>query len=180
MILVGYNQDEEYQIVMAYRSIAGDSLFCNMWEPHQMSAFLCSFFEYLFIKITGSTTGIVIFLRIIGICIQGIITFILFKALKTYYEKEQAFLISIVFFNMTPKMFASPEFSNMQFWATVLSLIFFYYFFIYGIDSLKGKISLILSAFSYSLSVLSYPTMLILVPVYFALFIFFFKGKERL
>lgn len=179
MILVGYNQDEEYQIVMAYRSIAGDSLFCNMWEPHQMSAFLCAFLEFLFIKITGSTTGIVIFLRIAGVFIQSIIAFILFGTLKKYYEKEQAFLISIIFFNMTPKMFASPEFSNMQFWAISLTLIFFFNFFANGIDSSKGRMFLVFSAVSFSLSILSYPSMLLLAPVYFVLLFSFYKGKDR-
>lgn len=34
LIFVDYTLDEEYQIVMAYRRLKGDSLFGTMWEPH--------------------------------------------------------------------------------------------------------------------------------------------------
>ena len=41
LIFVDYTMDEEYQIVMAYRNLSGDSIFGTMWEPHQTSAFMC-------------------------------------------------------------------------------------------------------------------------------------------
>ena len=56
---IGY--DSEYQLAMAYRMIQGDSLITQMWEPHQTSAFLCAILMKLYIWITGTTTGIVLF-----------------------------------------------------------------------------------------------------------------------
>lgn len=63
LIFVDYTMDEEYQIVMAYRNLQGDTLFGTMWEPHQTSAFVCAVLLRLYTAITGTTTGVVLFLR---------------------------------------------------------------------------------------------------------------------
>lgn len=179
IVLVGYNQDEEYQIVMSYRRLMGDSLFKEMWEPHQMSSFLCSFFEWIFVGITKGTTGIVIYLRIMGQLIQLALSIVLYKKLRGKMDEEYAFLIAVTFFNITPKMFASPEFSNMQFWAICISLFLGYDAIECGLENRKGLVCIILSAAAFCLSVLSYPSMLILAIPLIICFIVLFNGKER-
>ncbi|MCD8326520.1 MAG: hypothetical protein LUC90_07525 [Lachnospiraceae bacterium] len=43
MIFFDFALDEEYQIVMAYRSISGDSLFVQMWNPIRRQLFCARF-----------------------------------------------------------------------------------------------------------------------------------------
>ena len=64
LIFVDYTMDEEYQIVMSYRRIFGDTLFGTMWEPHQTSSFLCTLLMRPFLAITGSCDWIVVYLRL--------------------------------------------------------------------------------------------------------------------
>lgn len=63
IIFFDYTLDEEYQIVMAYRNLLGDQLFQEMWEPHQTSAFMCIGLMWFYHIITGTYTGVVIFLN---------------------------------------------------------------------------------------------------------------------
>ena len=44
MLLQNFSLDEEYQIMMSYRNIMGDTMIDTMWEPHQTSSFLCTVF----------------------------------------------------------------------------------------------------------------------------------------
>ena len=57
-IVTSCQVDAEYQVAMAYRMLRGDAMFSKMWEAHQTSAFFLAIFEWIFLKITGSTTGI--------------------------------------------------------------------------------------------------------------------------
>ena len=70
LLVTNLSYDAEYQLAMAYRLLKGDSLITEMWEPHQTSAFLCAIFMKLFMMITGSTTGIVLFLHAAGLLIR--------------------------------------------------------------------------------------------------------------
>ena len=130
LIFLDYTMDEEYQIVMAYRNLRGDAIFGQMWEPHQTSAFLCIGIMFIWHLITGTYTGVVIFLRIVTTLIQFGLSFWLYRVLKNDSDKEEAALLAILYFNSVPKLIEIPEFSNMQLWfftIMVLSLIQYYY-----------------------------------------------------
>ena len=76
-IFVGLQRDEEYALTLSYRLIKGDRLLAQIWDPHQTSAFLLSAIEWIFIKITGGTTFLVIWCKIAGSLIHGLIAFYL-------------------------------------------------------------------------------------------------------
>lgn len=59
-IFVDFGIDAEFQIAMSYRLAKGDIMFKEMWEPYQMSAFLCAFFIKIYIWLFHTTTGIVL------------------------------------------------------------------------------------------------------------------------
>lgn len=124
-ILVDYTLDEEYQVVMAYRRLSGDTLFGTMWEPHQTSAFLCVWLMWLYRTATGTLTGVVLFLRLCTTGIQLAFTIWIYRVLRRVTGREYALILALTWFNISPKLIMVPDFSNLQVWgltAAVLAL----------------------------------------------------------
>lgn len=69
-IFISSDIDEAYAVAQAYRLLKGDRLFLDMWEPHQLSAYLPAIFMKVYMLLTGTTDYIVIWLRIVGTLIQ--------------------------------------------------------------------------------------------------------------
>ena len=82
MIMVEYNLDEEYQVMMSYRLLNGDKLYLNMFEPHQLSAFLGTAIMGLFHLVFRTYTGSLLFLRVVSAGIQVAISIYIYKWFK--------------------------------------------------------------------------------------------------
>lgn len=158
MLFFAFGLDEEYQLVMSYRNLRGDELFRSMWEPHQSSAFLCVLLMRPYLALVGKT-GVVIWLRFCGTLIHLGVSVYLYRVLRRMISEDSAFLIGLTYYNIIPKQIMMPEFGIMQVWfVTLMSLFLIRYY-----DSdVKKKRYLILAAFSLVLTVLSYPSCLIL------------------
>ena len=122
MVFFSLGLDEEYQVVMAYRNARGDRLFLDMWEPHQSSAFLCTLLMKPYLALFG-TTGVVLYLRLCGTVLHLMVSFCLYRVLKSLMEKKYAWILALIYFNTIPKQIILPEFGIMQVWFyTLLSL----------------------------------------------------------
>jgi hypothetical protein len=176
----GWTIDEGYAFAMGNRLVQGDRLFTDMWELHQTSAYAVFFFLKVFRTLTSSCEGEVLFVRLSGAVIQFIVSFILYLDLKKHMPSDKAFLLAIVYANLSPKQMSTPEHSNILNWTSTLVLI--------CIDSLwslkkedkklKAYGLPILTGALLSLCVLSYPQAII-----FAVFVFvliFIKGEGRI
>ena len=185
MLLQNFSLDEEYQVLMSYRHIMGDEMIATMWEPHQTSSFMCTLFMLPYYKITGSLTGIVIYLRLMGTLVHLGVAYYLYKVLLHFLEKDPAFYLALIFFNTIPKLIMLPEFGGMQVWFGVLC-------FLAIIDSVEditfsnvgtgtarmlGK--LIAGAIFLCLEVLSYPSCALLY-IPFIMMIWYFHTEKRL
>lgn len=162
LIFVDYTMDEEYQIVMAYRNLQGDTLFGTMWEPHQTSAFVCAILLRLYTAITGTTTGVVLFLRGVTTGIQLLFAVWMYRFLRQETEKEYAFLLACCYFNVVPKLIEIPEFSNLQLWgltAVLLSLG-------YWRRNQRKLVWLAAAGLGMAVEVLAYPSDVILFPFF--------------
>ncbi len=166
-IFIDLGIDAEYQVVMAYRLATGDVMFREMWEAHQTSAFVCAFFIKIFLLLFHTTTGIVLYLQLIGVLIDGAIAVLLYKVVNKYlHSTKVAFGMAWVFYIVSPKDVPIAEFANMQIWFCMLLciMLFLYY-------ETKRKRFLMLAALSLCLAVLSYPScVILLVGVGFLLF----------
>lgn len=164
MLFEPFSHDEEYQFLLSYRQIMGDSLVQTMWEPHQTSAFLCTLFLAPYYFITGTFTGSVIYLRIIGTLIHLVVTLYLYKILHYFLNKPTSFYLALFFFNTIPKLIMLPEFGIMQVWFGTLCFLLL-------IDSMeditlphcftssvRSYTKLITAALCLCLNVLSYPS----------------------
>ena len=186
-IFVGLQRDEEYALTMSYRLLIGDKLLTQVWDPHQTSAFLLSLIEWVFIKVTGGTTYLVLWCKIIGTLIHAAIAVSLYKTIKLYAPKNISFILGLVYFGILPKDGVIPEFSIMMAWfitLIVISLIRINYLSrstsaaddnhgeSYSKKS-KNKIiflSVFLAFCSFGL-MLSYPTSIIIIPFIYAFLI---------
>lgn len=158
-IVVDFGIDAAFQISMSYRFVDGDIMFREMWEPYQTSTFLCALLIKVYMGLFHTTTGIVLFLQFVGVLIDLGIAFFMYKSLKKFSiaDKNTAFAMALVFFLISPKDVALPEYANMQVWFTLLLGIFLFSY----INSGK-KLALLLAAGSLCMAVLAYPSCLLL------------------
>ena len=185
VVLVDYTLDEEYQVVMAYRNLSGDTLFGTMWEPHQTSAFLCVWLMRGYLAVTGTMTGVVIFLRLCTTLIQLLLSLWLCRTLARFLDKEYAFLLGLCYFNIVPKIIQIPEFSNLQVWfytVIVLALMWYDAEVQHTSDAGAGfwrrSFWLVAAGLGMAFEVLSYPSSLVLFP-FFLVCIFWTSGRDK-
>jgi len=148
--------DAEYQLAMAYRFIKGDKMILQMWEPHQTSAFLNAVFMKLYMMATGTTTGIVLFMQVVGLLIRGGIATVLYRVVEKMSGAYPAFAVAIIYLLISPKELMLPEFGNMQLWCgTLLFLTLVSYW------KSKKVYLLIMAAVWLCMGVFSYPSFIV-------------------
>lgn len=173
-VFVDFGIDAEFQISMAYRLAKGDLMFQEMWEAYQMSAFVCAFFIKIYLALFGTTTGIVLYLQVIGLLIDVAIAFLLYRTIVKYLGSPvTAFAMAWVFLVVSPKDVPLPEYANMQVWFSLLLCIALFLYFQTG-----RKLLVVLGAVSLCAAVLSYPSCLILVAGVGYLFLRYSKKKD--
>lgn len=122
-IFVSLQMDEEYAITVPYRILQGDRLFAELWDPHQTSAFFIEFLLWIYHGIFHTYTYSVIFIRTIGVLTHALVTYLFWGGLRKFVGKDQAFYLAMLYFNLLPKGYVMPEFSNMMLWFLTLLLL---------------------------------------------------------
>lgn len=177
VLFFDYTLDEEYQIMMSYRQLSGDALFREMWEPHQTSAFLTTALMWLYRSVTGTYTGVLLYLRVCTTAIQACICIFLYHMLAKRTKKEYALLLTLIYFNVVPKIIQIPEFANMQLWFfTLLTLLLMAYYEKFDTNAKHGWWFMIAAGAAMSLEVLSYPSCILLFPFFLAYIAWKSKG----
>ena len=95
-----------------------------MWEPHQTSSLVMAPFAFIFMKLTGGSEYLLLFLRLFGVVIQGAVALIWYSFFKEKAGKIPALVSAFLFFSVLPKFIQSPEFNNMQIVFLVPSCIY--------------------------------------------------------
>ncbi len=164
MLILGWNIDEEYAITMSYRMATGDRMFLEMWEPHQSSGFVCAFFIkiYLFV-LKGNLQYLVLYLRMVGILLQGGCSLFVLFTLKSRFSKDIALWASLLVFAVLPKWIQVPEFTNILLWS---SICLFMCLLRYAQDGKYKHLWLMLGAIFFCCMILAYPSCIILLPIY--------------
>ena len=174
-IFIDFGVDSEFQISMSYRLAKGDIMFKEMWEPYQMSAFLCTFFIKIYLNLFNTTTGIVLFLQIIGVFIDALISYFVYWTVRHFFKCEKvAFWMSWLFFIVSPKDVPIADYTNMQMWFSMLLILTLFVYF------KTGRLSmLVVSALFLCGTILSYFSCII---IFFgvALLIFIYGRRKHL
>lgn len=163
-----FGYDCGYQLSMAYRFLQGDRLFVEMWEPHQMSVFLPAALMWVYMSLFHTTTGIVVYMQMCGILIRGGLALLLYRVLRGDLDEPLAYGMGLLYFMLSPKDYAMPDFGNQQLWYITLLLCCLLTYL------KKGKLPFLLGgAFSLCMGVLAYPSCaVILFGVIILLFIY--------
>ena len=170
-VFTNISYDAEYQLAMAYRLIKGDQLILQMWEPHQTSSFLPAILMKAYMLIVGSTTGIVLYMQIVGLLIRGGIAILLYKEINMISSSFPAMMASVTYLLISPKELLLPEFGNMQLWCgTLLFLSLLRYF------KTQKVVNLILGAAFLCFGVFSYPSFII---VYIAVVVLLLRYSQN-
>ena len=172
-----FNIDEQYAIVLGYRIATGEKMFIDLWEPHQTSGFVCAILIKLFMMLTDSTEYVVIYLRGAGILIQALVSIFTYITLKKEYTKWNSCLIAIIVFALQPKGIQVPEFSNLFIWSVLCTMLCLYNLYL---TPQKFRRYSVLAAVFACVSVLCYPSFLIVIPLYIIGFFKIFDKKARL
>lgn len=162
-IFISLDIDESYAVAQSYRLAIGEHLFSDMWEAHQLSAFLSAVFIKIYLVLFQTTDYLVIYLRIVGMLIHVGFGVWLYRSLKGKFSGSLVFLLVFLHLNFFPKWVQMPEFELMHYWFLLAIFLLLYSYF----TGEKGKwwqpfcVGGCLVG-----SMMSYPTMILLYPVY--------------
>lgn len=176
-IFTDFNIDCEYAIALSYRMVRGDRMIAQMWEPHQTSAFLNAFFIAIYLLLTGTTTGIAIYLNAVGLAVKLGVAYLFYRTFVKYCNRDILFLMTSFFLTVNAKESILLEFSNMMIYFSILLLCTL----LQHLQSRKipETIYLSLSAVFFCLEVLSYPSVIILFPLLLLLLYRYSSTKRR-
>lgn len=162
-LFVGLEIDEEYALSLGWRLIQGDTLFYTMWEPHQLSALADAALMWPYWAITGTTTGILLYMRIVTLVLKALLSIWFYRTMRRTLTPRTAFLTALALFVYTPKWFLAPDYISQQFHFTLAAFLCFYGY--YG-DGCKKLWRLVPGGIFLSLSVLAFPQSAFAAPVY--------------
>lgn len=178
-IWISLDIDECYALAVGYRLATGEKLFLDLWESHQMGGIVLAPFLWLYLKIAGTTTCIAVYARMIGTMLHLAVGIFLYQT-AVQKGKLSGMFSQLLFFlhiNFLPKWVQCPEFELQQYWFALLSFLCLYR---YYQGERKKKLYLPLAGVMLVGQMFSYPTLILVYPVY-VLGIFFCQsaGEEK-
>ena len=120
---VGLEIDEEYALSLGYRLVSGDRLFYSMWEPHQLSSLPAAALLAVFIGITGGTTGVLVFFRLVVLVCKAGMSYVFYREFRRDLGRPAALLAALVRFAFVPKWFLGPDYTGQQFHWTLAAFL---------------------------------------------------------
>ena len=165
--------DEIINLSISYRVAMGDVPFYNCWEAFQSGDIFMAPFIWLYVKIFKTTSGLILYSRIIYILVLAFLSFACFKMFQKHLDNEKAFLLSyvVLFFEL---------YSLFYLWYDTISVIFlllgciFLVFALEMSDKKRKYVSFLLAGIIHCCMAFSYPSFSILAIV-IALILFFVK-----
>lgn len=178
-ILIDFDTDFEYAITQSYRMVRGDHMLAQMWEPHQTSAFLNALFIRIYLAVTGTTTGIALYLNVAGLGAKLGVAYAVYRTFREYCHRTVLFFMCAFFMTVNAKNFIILDFSNMMVYCSVLLCCCLFTHFQRGRSGKKGNVFLVLAAVCFCLEVLSYPSAAILLPLMLALLFCYSPTRKK-
>ena len=90
-IFTDFDIDCEYAIALSYRMARGDKMIVQMWEPHQTSAFLNAIFIKIYLFLTGTVTGIALYLNIMGTLAKAGVAIVFYRTFRKICDHKILF-----------------------------------------------------------------------------------------
>lgn len=168
--------DEVFNIAQAYRTVLGQKFMVENWDFFQVGDSLNYPFIWLYYKITGSSEGLVLYMRLCFVLITLIFAFLSYRLLKPIYGKASAFASILIYFTMVTK-------TVFGLWYDTWSLSFMllgYLLILYALQSKNSLPWLLLSGVCQAIAVYAYPTaVVVFIYEVVALFVVANKNKKK-
>ena len=162
-MLAGLEIDEQYALSIGWRLVQGDALFATMWEPHQLSALPAAALLWLYTALTGTTTGVLLFVRAVMLLAKAGLSAAFYRVLQPALPRRTAFLGAVALFLYTPKWFLGPDYISQQFHFTLAAFLCFTSY-----QTRRGLWRAALGGVAMSFGVLAFPQSVFAAPVIFA------------
>lgn len=125
---VGLEIDEPYALSLGFRLVSGDRMFATMWEPHQLSALPAALVLALYMGITGTTTGVLLFFRFLALACKAAMSWVFYREFRRQLGRTPAAIAALVLFLYIPKWFLGPDYTGQQFHFTVAAFLCFHHY----------------------------------------------------
>ena len=121
--LTGLEIDEPYALALGFRLVSGDRMFAEMWEPHQLSALPAAALMALYMGVTGTTTGVLLFFRAVVLACKAALSWAFYREFRRDLGPAGAGLAALVLALYTPKWFLGPDYTGQQFHFTLAAFL---------------------------------------------------------
>lgn len=153
-IFVGLEIDEVYALSLGFRLVQGDRLFATMWEPHQLCALPPAALLALYIAVTGTTTGVLVFFRVVMLVCKAAMSWVFYREFRRELGRPGAGLAALALFLYAPKWFLGPDYTGQQFYFTVAAFLCLHHYLTRGF---RRPWLVVLGAVCACFSFLAYP-----------------------
>lgn len=166
-LFTGLEIDEPYALALGFRLVRGDRLFATMWEPHQLSALTAAPLVAVFLAATGTTTGVLLFVRVVMLAVKAALSIWFYRSLREPLGRGAALAGALLLLAFTPKWFLGPDYVSQQFHYTVAAFLCWYGYFSPGPRQYRAPVRIAVGAVCACLSFLAYPQSVAAAPVFF-------------
>jgi hypothetical protein len=168
--------DEAFSIALPYRFVLGDKPFVDEISSAQTAGIIVLPFVWLFVKLTGGTTGLVLFCRLLHLGVKAVAAFSVHAAARCWVSPSAALACAFVPFAFVPHSIPNVGYNVLG--STLL---------VVGAFTSAAAISkptpppwqLVLAGIAYGLATFAYPTMAG-APVIAAVMVFVCARRDRL
>lgn len=183
-ILISLDIAENYAIAVAYRLAKGETLFLGLWESHQLSGVYLAPLIWFYLKIAGTTTGIVIYTRICGTILHLLLGLFLVRTFRKELPVWGTWMLFFLHMNFLPKWVQTPEFELLQYWLILLQFLLLYRAYRTQAgeekkERRKHALLLVLAGIMIPAQMLLYPTLFLLYPVLLAGILVCARGEQK-
>ena len=169
----GLGFDEAYSIAVPYRFVLGDRPFVDEVILAQSFSLLTTPLIWSYYKITGSTAGIVLFMRLICVFSVGLVAALAFLLVNTVFDKKNAALCSMIFVCL-----ACPSFDFLFCHSIGILFVTTAMFLLHGrLGGAPVKISFV-SGCMIGFGIIAHPS-IVAVAMYYAVIIAFFTPLSK-
>ena len=174
----GFYMDESGLLALYRTTFLGKKLFVENWDTLQMGGILvyplfALYYGVLAPIIAPLGCGVVLFMRIAYQVIRLIIAIYLYSCIKRTKYRDRAFLTALVYYAFIIS-FKNFSYKSLCDFGLILFICWAYRFF-----ETENKIYMVLMGIAISITILAYPTMILLPVVFVVLFLFLsYKGYD--
>lgn len=176
--VIGLDFDENYIMVLGARLLQGDHLFRECWDLYQTTGLTMTLVLGIYSAITGSYEGAILFCRVVTAILQLGLGFFVYRLLRRYYRNADFAGIFVANFLPRGTMNLEYGFLSCNYILVAMCLLLCYAKDSDTWNAGRRAGTVVIAGLCFSMGMLSYPTMIISVPV--LIFYFIRKGRTKL